>query len=485
MTQSSSQSRASRQYSHQYPPNPYRQSHPAPYYRVPAPSLVGTFCLLIGISVAYGLYPSGETPTDMARFTAISTGIAFLLSVLVDSKKGLHNLLRTDLLCIFAIYGLTLAEFLFPQDDFNNRIDVEGITHALNAVLLGMTGLTIGRHFVTNKLVRPGRLSLQDVSINTLFRVVVICALFGYLYMLISVHFNPVTLINQMLAPRFSQPWSRGRLGGWASLLTELTLLSYAIPPIVGVIWNRRHHFPKAKMLIVLAIFALVIFQGFASGTRNIFITHIATFLMGYLITLPKNTFKNTVLPIIATILISGFASYHMLEFREIGLRNYIAYQSYASNKPRDTFAVDYNLASIAPLINTFPERHPFLGSEVLVWSLVRPIPRALWPGKPEGLTVSIEELAGADGWTVAATYLGESYMMAGWFGILGVSLFLGALAAWWNRMAIKAQSDYTLVIYALGFFAAGITMRSLFWLTTAILPIIALMVFRKARLVR
>jgi hypothetical protein len=46
--------------------------------------------------------------------------------------------------------------------------------------------------------------------------------------------------------------------------------------------------------------------------------------------------------------------------------------------------------------------------------------------------------------------------------------------------MAMSQQSDYALVVYALGFFAAGITMRSMFWLTTAILPVIALIVFRK-----
>jgi len=69
---------------------------------------------------------------------------------------------------------------------------------------------------------------------------------------------------------------------------------------------------------------------------------------------------------------------------------------------------------------------------------------------------------------------------MAGWLGVIGVSLFFGALAAWWNRMAMRQQSDYALVVYALGFFAAGITMRSMFWLTTAILPVIALIVFRK-----
>ncbi|MGB3299480.1 MAG: hypothetical protein WBA76_14545, partial [Phormidesmis sp.] len=142
--------------------------------------------------------------------------------------------------------------------------------------------------------------------------------------------------------------------------------------------------------------------------------------------------------------------------------------------------AVDYNLASIGQVAEAMPENFPFLGKEIVVWSLVRPIPRAFWSGKPEGLSVSIEEIAGADGWTVAATYLGESYMMAGMAGVIATSLLFGAIAAWWNQMAMRQQSDYSLVVYALGFFAAGITMRSMFWFTTTILPVVALIAIRK-----
>jgi hypothetical protein len=298
--------------------------------------------------------------------------------------------------------------------------------------------------------------------------------------MLMSVQFNPIALIEGMLGPRFSEPWGRGRLGGWISLLTELNLLSYVIPPLMAVVWNRRQTFPIWQIAIMLSIYTLVMFQAFSGGTRNIFIAHISTFVMSYLLTLPFNTLRNTVIPILVAGIIAVYGSYHMLEFRTMGLRNYINNQVYASDETRGTLAVDYNLSSIAPLMDAMPQKHPFLGFEVIYNAVIKPIPRAFFPGKPEGLSVSIEEIVGAEGWTVAVTYVGESYMAAGWFGVFGISLFLGALAAWWNRMAMAEQSDYALVVYALGFFAAGITMRSLFWLTTAILPVIALIVFRK-----
>lgn len=254
----------------------------------------------------------------------------------------------------------------------------------------------------------------------------------------------------------------------------------YIIPPLAAVIWNRRRAFSALQVSIVIAIFTITLFQGFAGGTRNIFISYIATFMMGYILTLHKNTLINTVVPIVLAGFVALYGSYHMLEFRNIGLRSYIEQQGYKSESNPDTFAVDYNLASLGWVAEAMPQDYPFLGAEVLTWALVRPIPRVLWPGKPEGLSVSIEEIAGADGWTVAATYLGESYMMAGMFGVVAMSLLFGAIAAWWNRMAMRQQSDYALVVYALGFFAAGITMRSMFWFTTTILPVVALIVLRK-----
>lgn len=449
-------------------------------HTAPAPVGAGTACFLVGIALAYMFYPAEETATLMATVAARIVGIGFAVSVFLDSQKGLRNLLRTDLLCILGIYGLTLAEFLFPQEEFEVMTTVAQTTLALNIVLLGMAAMVVGRHLIPPKPMESEWFKLSDISSETLFKVLLVAALLGYLNMLLAVQFNPIALIEGMIGPRFSEPWGRGALGGWRTLLNELALFSYIIPPLTGVIWNRQRIFSKVQIATVLALFALTLFHSFAGGTRNIFIAHLATFSMGYLLTLPKNNFRNTILPLFMVGFIAVYGSYHMLEFRNMGLRNYITNQVYASDTTRDTLAVDYNLASIGWVADAMPQNHDFLGLEILTWSLVKPVPRALWPGKPVGLSVSIEEIAGAEGWTVAATYLGESYMMAGMFGVASMSMFLGALAAWWNRMALREQSDYALVVYALGFFAAGITMRSMFWLTTAILPVIALIVFRK-----
>jgi oligosaccharide repeat unit polymerase len=459
---------------------PYLDGNVLERYFPPRPSVSGTACLVFGAMLAYSLYPAVQSATEMARIVAISIGIALLVSFSFDSRRGIRNLLRSDVLCLLAIYGLTLLEFLFPQVKFNEMATPEQTSTALNIVLVGISAMAIGRHLVAQRSVASPDLNFQEISNNTIFLLFLISAFLGYLAILLSVNFNLLEVGENLLKPRFAQPWSRGRLGGWDSLIYELGLLRYSLSPLAALLLNRRQSFSSLKLVLVLSITGFTWFYDFASGTRNILIIDIATFVMAYVLTLPKNTIQNTLMPIVLSIVLIFSASYHMLEFRQMGLGAYINNYADASEDSRETLAVDYNLASIGQLASAFPEQHPFLGLEVLTWALIKPVPRAFWPGKPEGLSVSIEQIMSAQGWTVASTYLGESYMMGGMVGVILISLFLGMLSTWWNRMAMQQQSDYGLVIFALGCFAALIAMRSMFWLTTAMLPVIALVSFRK-----
>ena len=131
----------------------------------------------------------------------------------------------------------------------------------------------------------------------------------------------------------------------------------------------------------------------------------------------------------------------------------------------------------IAKLAELFPEEYDYLGLEIPYLGLVRPIPRAIWSGKPEGMSVGIEEALGAEGLTLSATFIGEAYMSGGIVGVFLIALFLGALARWWGQHASPYNSDLGILIYASGFFAVAITMRSMLVATTAMLPTIAAVV--------
>jgi hypothetical protein len=75
---------------------------------------------------------------------------------------------------------------------------------------------------------------------------------------------------------------------------------------------------------------------------------------------------------------------------------------------------------------------------------------------------------------TISSTFIGESYLAYGAIGVALAGLFFGILTGWWSRMTIGLSSALGLLIYASGFLAVVISMRSLFTLTVTILPTIA-----------
>jgi hypothetical protein len=138
---------------------------------------------------------------------------------------------------------------------------------------------------------------------------------------------------------------------------------------------------------------------------------------------------------------------------------------------------VDYNLYAICRLVDVFPHKQHYLGWEIPFQALIRPIPRAIWSGKPEGLSSSIEDALGVEGVTISASFVGEAYMSGGMMATLVIALIFGALTGWWSYLASPKNSELGILIYASGFFATVISMRSLFVFTTALLPTVAALV--------
>jgi hypothetical protein len=284
--------------------------------------------------------------------------------------------------------------------------------------------------------------------------------------------------VDYFMAPRFAQPWGRGRFGDIKALLYEIGMVLYLIPPLAGVILARRRQYRAFQLIFAAAALGFTLFYGFTSGTRNIFATYLATFLVAYAFTAGLSRKRELLLVGGSGVALLYAATHVMLDFRNIGFARYLQGEKQAFTfEGQEMFFVDYNLYVIAELIQRFPRELPFLGWEIPYLALVRPIPRAFWPGKPEGMSIGIEDALGAEGLTLASTFIGEAYMSGGLFAVALTGWFFGALMSWWNKLAMPESSPFGHLIFASGFFAAVISMRSMLVFTTAILPTIAALV--------
>lgn len=442
------------------------------------PTTAASVVMIVGLAITYLLLPEGGS-VAIYRAAAIGAALTIGVGVFLEAQR-VRSLVRTDLLMIVALFGLTLVEFFFPQETVEEMVSAQSATRGVEALFLGFCGLIIGRHFASRTHPVVASPTSVQWSPATLFRVFIVLLFVGFLHMLWTVGFDPVELMNQMLRPRFSQPWSRGRLGGWYELLGEFSkLLLYLVPAIAGAVLAKPSRFTYLQKAVVVLGFLFTLFHGFSGGTRNVFCIYLIIFLASYVLLKPNISWKRVIVLACVAAGLLYFASYHMLQFRTVGLERYIEHgTSGVKGWRKETLFIDNNLPVISRLTEVFPDHVDYLGWEFVSFAILRPVPRALWPSKPEKLSVAAEDALGLRGLTISSTFVGEAYMMGGYLAIVVVGLLFGWLAGWWNRFGLDLRSNVSVILYASGFFTALLSMRSAIFLTTAILPTIALWLY-------
>src|SRR5262249_46599912 len=144
------------------------------------------------------------------------------------------------------------------------------------------------------------------------------------------------------------------------------------------------------------------------------------------------------------SLLLLIIATTYMLEFRTTGIGKF----TFARDNYNEVF-IDHNIVNVSRLTSVFPDSYEFLGFEIPFNALIRPVPRVLWPSKPEGLSVSIESaLSTGPNTTVSCTFVGEAYMAGGFIAVLIFGLVLGAAAGLWNRVGEDVSSPFAQLVY-------------------------------------
>jgi hypothetical protein len=443
----------------------------------PRADLNGTIVAVIGCALT-ALFVSGEQPSQLGRFAAIGFGSSLAFTFLVDFKRGLRNLIRADVVALLAFYALTFLEFLFPQPHFDELVTPEMAHNGIVATLLGAVGLLVGRH-LWNPRQKPLRTLLtKQVPPGMLLAIFWCCFAVGYFHMLLAVNFNVKEMLRYFVDARFTQPWTRGRLGDWKALVVELGMFIYLLPPLAGIILARRARYGPVSIMLVTCGLLFTLFYGFSSGTRNVLASYLVTVLIGYAFAAGPHQRKEMITLAGVCAVAMLIATPMMLAFRSVGLKEWLS-PSYVApvNEAEQSVFVDYNLYAICEIMDKFPRHRNYLGLEIPYNALIRPIPRALWPSKPEGLTYSIEEALGVEGLTISATFVGEAYMAGGYLAVFAAGLIFGALFGFWNHLGSAGNSELGILVYSSGFFSAVISMRSMFVFTTAMLPTLAAIV--------
>src|SRR5262249_12375196 len=108
---------------------------------------VSTALIVCGLMLT-GLVLPSDGAVDVFTVGAFGVGLSLGLATLIEAKAGIRNLIRVDILILWALYGLTFLEFLFPQPNLDALVSPAAAVNGTNAVLIGFAGLVVGRHLV-------------------------------------------------------------------------------------------------------------------------------------------------------------------------------------------------------------------------------------------------------------------------------------------------------------------------------------------------
>jgi len=441
----------------------------------PARKLLSTVVICVGCLMTGLSLPTTGPEIDIYRFGAYVMGITLASAFGIEGSVGIRTLNRVDIVAIFGLYFLTFAEFLHPRVLVLYSGYTGNAAASCQIVLTGMAFLAIGRHFPLPVTLGIGRTRLPNLAPRQIFWL--FCALFAlaFFWVFLSVKFNPIEVAHYMLAGRFERPWQRSRIGGWVSFLTELQLLAYPSAALAGYIYANAKRFSNWDKLIVAALLAFMLFFFISDGARNRVLIFAGIFISTYFVASSEVRSMKVIAFAALSITILWFVSGFMLDFRNVGLGDYMATRGAAAVVDQSRgFMIDNNLVSIARVMQVFPDVYPFQGWDIVEQIFTKWVPRAIWPDKPVDLATSIESaLNTGGGYTIAVTFVGEAYLIAGWPTAILCSFVLGSLAATWTKVGLAARTNLDLVYYGTGFFAAMLGMRSIMFITIAFMPLV------------
>src|SRR6516162_8341108 len=317
-------------------------------------TVTSSILMCVGLGITYLSLPE-QGSVAIYHTAAVGAALAIGVGILTEAQMGIRSLIRTDLVALVALYGLTLVEFYFPQEEIDLTVAAQSATKGVEALFIGFVGLIIGRSLAPTP--RPAATSATHLQLSprTLFRLYLLLLSLGYLNMLMAVSFDPVELVNQMLGPRFAQPWQRGQLGGWFELVGELGgLLLYLVPLVAGTVLANRQQYTVSQITIVGIGLVFTLFFGFASGTRNVFAVYLVLLVVSYVIFKPDIGWRYAACLACLTAAILYLSAYYMLQFRQVGLAYYFESGGMVAAPAQDTLFIDNDLAVISKLTNIF-----------------------------------------------------------------------------------------------------------------------------------
>ena len=371
---------------------------------------VGIGAVVAGTILAIALVPQTDAGGENLVLPAMAMSVGLMTAPILAAIRELRSLLRLEhIVPLSLVYWLLLDQL--QGDTFYPGLTSQDIVNGYVAMGVFATGVfaagLVGRPQPPRFLLRSATVELSP---DILFRLALICFGLGIFKFAYAVGFNPIQMIVYAGAGRWSAPWGASRLGGWGSVLDHMVYFGYLVPVLTVALAGKIGWLKPRTIILVLCSLLLLILLAQGGGRRVVGVMAGAP-LVTWVLAQPRIDFWKSVTIAFWLVLILAFLEL-MLEYRNRGLGALFTNPQASIELQR--INVDDNFYRLAQTIQIVPERHDYVYHEQIVYTLVRPIPRAVWADKPVSGGFDLAQFLGTTWLTLSSTVVAEWYISGG-----------------------------------------------------------------------
>jgi oligosaccharide repeat unit polymerase len=419
-------------------------------------ALLGCVLSLVGTYVsAVTLFPSNPSPAGALVVPGLVLALSIIAIPALRMISGSSTATNAENFVAFGFVFWLLLDLIQGVYELSDASD-RGLQQAPVAVGVSASAMWLGAG------ARPWRLpqwiaegASRHLDSDTVARAVPICLMLGMFNYAYSVDFDLPRMFSYLGQNRWAAPWGRGQFGGWDAFRDQAPYFGYVLPSLAALLIARDGLF-KFRSLFAIACSALMLVFLASGGGRRIVGVTVGAAVMVY-VQLNSNRRVSNMVVVGVSALAMVWTAQFMLNIRSEGYQQFVE-----QGEEYDYLHVDDNFLRLAQITDIVPRRRDYVYSQQIIFTLVRPVPRVLWPGKPTTPGFDLPTEVGLRGVSLSSSIIGEWYLSWGWYAVIFGAWLHGRLASTANTLREIGQQFSNPIIFSLSVMVLLAGMRSM-----------------------
>ena len=416
---------------------------------------LGFAATVVSLLIALAVFPADPSPQGALTFPAAILAAGILFVPIVHAIRRSPRLLQAENLVAFGYVFWLLLDPIQGAYDLRDASDA-AIRDGFIAIAVSAAAMWVGVAGKPWPLPKwLAEIAMRSMDTRTVGRLVPVCFVLGMFNYAYWVGFDFPLMFSYLGAQRWAAPWGRGQLGGWNAFLDQMQYFGYVLPSLTALLIARRGFTVQAWFSIVLSGIMLA-FLSQGGGRRIIGVTVGAAILVWIQAQQVLRVRRLLIAAAAAVALLTGMQ--FMLNIRSFGYEEFV----FRGESEYDYLHVDDNFLRLSQVIEIVPAEHPHVGYQQLWFTIVRPVPRVLWPGKPVDPGFDLPAIVGLKGVSLSTSIIGEWYLSFGWLAIILGAWLHGRLARTVNVLREREEYRTNPIVYGLAVMILVSGMRSM-----------------------